>query len=451
MPEPNLSSKLDASTTATQPTKQAAASLNPRTLTREFLGAPGATAVFVLCHLVLLAFYVECSPSTTCGYNGGLTWLLTTPAKMLLGTYTLYHQVGIQVYAVWLLWLVSLFYLIPGQWTNGTLLRDGTVLKYKINALRSLIITLITCVATLLTMGSAPFIHLFNNALHLVAAGFIVSAIFSGILYLHSFKPDALLALGGNSGNPIYDYFIGRELNPRVGNFDIKCFTELRPGLIGWIVINFCSAVEQYSRIGTLTDSMILVQLFQAWYVFDSLINEAAVLTTMDIVTDGLGWMLTFGNLVWVPFAFSLQARYLALNPIHLGVIRCVGIMALQGIGYWIFRSANSEKDRFRKNPSDPAVQHLAYISTKTGSRLLVNGWWGRARHINYLGDWLMSVAWCLPCGFGSAIPYLYPIYFFILLVHREQRDEHKCHLKYGTDWARYRRIVPWRIVPYVY
>ena len=31
-----------------------------------------------------------------------------------------------------------------------------------------------------------------------------------------------------------YDFFMGHELNPRIGNFDLKTFFELRPGLIGW-------------------------------------------------------------------------------------------------------------------------------------------------------------------------------------------------------------------------
>ncbi|KAI8055831.1 ERG4/ERG24 ergosterol biosynthesis protein [Syncephalis plumigaleata] len=425
--------------------------LNPRTLTREFLGTPGAIAVFVLCHLALLSFYIECSPTSTCGRGEGLSWLLTTPVKLLAGAYTLYQTASLQLYAIWLAWLVALFYILPGSWVDGTRLRDGNVLKYKINALKSLIVTLIACVVTLVVVGREPFKYLYTHMIHFVAAAFLISAVFSLFLYLKSFRNGALLALGGNTGNPIYDYFIGRELNPRLGNFDIKCCIELRPGLIGWLVINFCSAVEQYDRLGTLTDSMIMVQFFQAWYVFDSLMNESAVLTTMDIVTDGLGWMLVFGNFVWVPFSFSFQARYLAINPIQLGTLRCIGILTLQAIGYWIFRSANLQKDRFRKNPSDPKVKHLAYISTTAGSRLLVSGWWGRARHINYLGDWIMSVAWCLPCGFGSIIPYLYPIYFIILLIHRERRDEHKCHQKYGADWRRYRRIVPWRIVPYIY
>jgi hypothetical protein len=56
---------------------------------------------------------------------------------------------------------------------------------------------------------------------------------------LSSFYPEGkLLAKGGNTGSAVYDYFIGRELNPRIGNLDLKEFCELRPGLIGWLVIN---------------------------------------------------------------------------------------------------------------------------------------------------------------------------------------------------------------------
>lgn len=42
---------------------------------------------------------------------------------------------------------------------------------------------------------------------------------------------------------------------------------------------------------------------------------EPAILTTMDITHEGFGFMLAFGNLAWLPFTYSLQARYLADNP----------------------------------------------------------------------------------------------------------------------------------------
>lgn len=43
--------------------------------------------------------------------------------------------------------------------------------------------------------------------------------------------------------------------------------------------------------------------------------SQEAVLTTMDIIHDGFGFMLAFGDLVWVPFIYSFQAFYLVHHP----------------------------------------------------------------------------------------------------------------------------------------
>lgn len=48
-------------------------------------------------------------------------------------------------------------------------------------------------------------------------------------------------------------------------------------------------------------------------------------------------------------------------------------------------------------------------------------------------------------------MPYFYSIYLGSLLIHRQMRDDHKCAAKYGEDWATYCKLVPWRIVPWVY
>jgi len=222
----------------------------------------------------------------------------------------------------------------------------------------------------------------------------------------------------------------------------------------------------------------VLVTVTQATYVFDALYNEPAILTTIDITTDGFGFMLAFGDLAWLPFTYSIQARYLSIHPVELGWTGIGAIVAVQLAGYYIFRASNSQKNDFRTNPDDPKVAHLKYIQTKAGSKLLTSGWWGKARHINYLGDWLMSWAYCLPTllsgyvvhksiiageqvvtqgpnnemrGWAIPITYFYMLYFAILLIHRERRDEEKCRRKYGKDWEEYCRLVPSRIIPGVY
>ena len=305
------------------------------------------------------------------------------------------------------------------------------------------------------------------------------------------------LAAGGHTGNVLYDWFIGRELNPRVilplfGEIDIKAWCELRPGLLGWMLLNLTSIAHQYKVHGFISDSIILTTCFQGLYVLDALYFESSILSTIDITTDGFGFMLVFGDLVWLPFTYSWQTRYLAVYPLQLGVLGSAGVLAVLGYGYYIFRGANNEKARFRSNPNDPRVSHLKYIQTKTGSKLLTTGWWGTARHINYLGDWLLSWSYCLPTGiagyliqsslpgsgarryatdepsyagsilgteviqgeargWGMIFTYFYMVYFAVLLVHRELRDDDKCSRKYGKDWEEYKKEVPYRIIPYVY
>ena len=53
--------------------------------------------------------------------------------------------------------------------------------------------------------------------------------------------------------------------------------------------------------------------------------------------------------------------------------------------------------------------------------------------------------------GWGSVVTYFFMLYFAVLLIHRQLRDDAKCKEKYGKDWEVYRKKVPYRIVPYIY
>ena len=91
---------------------------------------------------------------------------------------------------------------------------------------------------------------------------------------------------------------------------------------------------------------MILVVIFEGYYILDAVMNEPAILTTMDITTDGFGWMLSFGDLAWVPALYSLQARYLSSSHSPLTSATDYGYftltVALGILGMIIFRGANS-------------------------------------------------------------------------------------------------------------
>eukprot|EP00877_Chromochloris_zofingiensis_P005131 jgi/Chrzof1/14619/Cz09g09210.t1 len=349
--------------------------------------------------------------------------------------------------------------LLPSQSVQGVLLPDGQRLSYKLNAFTVFVIVYGSAIAVSFGSDTLDLSWIYQNFLPLLTASIIFSTVLAIYVYLASFEKgrqssSKLLAASGTSGVAIYDFWMGRELNPRIAGIDIKEFCELYPGMIGWALLNLAMAYKQYKQLGYVTNSMLLVNIFELWYIADGLYNEKSILTTMDITTDGFGFMLSFGDLTWVPFVFSTQARYLADYQQDLSPLVLASIIGVQLLGYFIFRGANGQKDTFRRDPKHPSVAHLQTLPTKRGTKLIISGWWVMARHINYLGDWIMGLAWCLPCGLQglkAIIPYFYCIYFATLLIHRERRDEHACRHKYGADWDKYCALVRWRIIPYIY
>uniref|UniRef100_A0AAV2K9S9 Delta(14)-sterol reductase LBR n=1 Tax=Knipowitschia caucasica TaxID=637954 RepID=A0AAV2K9S9_KNICA len=376
--------------------------------------------------------------------------LTNPPALPALDSFWDAQAFGIVV--LWM-WFQAVLYILPvGKLSEGMPLRSGERLKYRTNGFFAVTVSA-AAVAAGVHQG-VDFTYIHSHFLQLAAAALLISLLLSLYLFVRScsLSPEQL-ALGGNSGNILYDFFKGRELNPRIKSFDLKFFCEMRPGLIGWCVINLGMALTEMKlqRLQAPSPAMLLVNAFQLLYVVDGLWNEEAILTTMDLMHDGFGFMLAFGDLVWVPFTYSLQAYYLVVHPNALSPVAVALIVTVKLLGFYIFRKSNFEKNAFRRNPADPRLSHLKSIPTATGKSLLVSGWWGVVRHPNYLGDLIMALAWSLPCGFSHLLPWYYMIYFIILLVHRDSRDMSECRRKYGSAWDQYCRTVPYRIIPRVY
>ncbi|KAH8831352.1 ERG4/ERG24 ergosterol biosynthesis protein [Flagelloscypha sp. PMI_526] len=441
--------------------------LNPRTKRYEFLGPPGAFLITIGVPLVTYGLYFGCSEETGgCPPTGVLDGSILPKIQDTLTSADFYKSLwdteATLMYFAWYMFCVVCWRILPGDVVEGTTLRTGEKKKYKMNGLQTLLVTMGFVLGRIVNKGPESFTFLYEKWVPFITATVLMSVTQALLCYAASFRSGALLALGGNSGNFIYDFFIGRELNPQLPHWmtlsspdlplDIKTFNELRPGMILWFLLDISMACEQAVRSGKgingVTDSLWLVLLFHGIYIVDSVYNEIGILTMMDITTDGFGFMLSVGDLTWVPFAYSLQARYLVFKPQVLGPFLSVVIVLANLTGFYIFRTANGEKNDFRngKNP-----KNLQYMTTETGTKLLTSGWWGRSRHPNYFGDLLMGLAWSLPTKFETPLTYFYVIYFAVLLAHRQNRDDEACSKKYGKDWEKYKKLVPWKIIPYVY
>lgn len=180
-----------------------------------------------------------------------------------------------------------LYIVLPGAIAQGSPIKGtGPRLDYKLNGH-------LAFWASLFVVGSLDSTRLsvvYDDFVELAAASCTLSLILGIGLYAASFRrPEPVLANPGSTGVAVYDCFMGRELNPRIGSFDLKYFCELRPGLIGWLVLNLGCCAKRRQLRGTVGLPLSLVTLFQGLYVWDALYFEKAILTTMDITTDGFG------------------------------------------------------------------------------------------------------------------------------------------------------------------
>lgn len=423
-------------------------SLNPRTTTFEWFGPVGATVMVACLPLTVFSLIVLCN-DTSCSTSNALSLFSLLAEEMTRALPQLPLALGLE--CVWFFVHCVIYCLPMGQRVHGMTLRNGKTLTYHMNALHAFVICHGVAVVGQL-LGLLDIGILADLFFPLAIAAVILACIFSCFLYVYSFRSaSVLLAFGGNSGTSIYDFWVGRELNPRIGALDLKFMCELRPGLIGWSLLNWAFVVKSYQS-QSFTVAIAIIALFESWYVLDGLTIEAGNLTMMDIVTDGFGFMLCFGDLAWVPFTYTYKCKFLYHYPQdHSNSFLALGTTIFI-TGYLIFRGANSEKDMFRKNPKDPKCAHLRTLKTSAGKSLIISGYWGLCRHPNYVGDWVMTFALSLLTGTGHVLPYFQPVYFATLLIHRQLRDEHQMKLKYGEeDWAKFCQFVPYRLIPYIY
>ncbi|KAL0347102.1 UNVERIFIED_CONTAM: Delta(14)-sterol reductase [Sesamum calycinum] len=337
--------------------------------------------------------------------------------------------------------------ILPGRVVPGATLADGTRLHYRCNGLLSLL--LVVCLLGIggwMTLVSPTAIA--DRGLELLSTTLIFSALVTFLLYMAGCRSrDQSSSLKPHiSGNLIHDWWFGIQLNPQFMGIDLK-FYFVRAGMMGWLLINF-SVLAKCILETKLSGSMILYQLFCVLYILDYFFYEEYMTSTWDIIAERLGFMLVFGDLVWIPFTFSIQGWWLLNNEVQLTTAAIIANCLVFLIGYLVFRGANKQKHVFKKNPKALIWGRPPKV---IGGKLLASGYWGIARHSNYLGDLLLALSFSLPCGISSPVPYFYPIYLFILLIWRERRDEARCAQKYKEIWAEYKKQVPWRILPYAY
>ncbi|KAK2034956.1 ERG4/ERG24 ergosterol biosynthesis protein, partial [Colletotrichum zoysiae] len=316
--------------------------------------------------LLLWMFYFICNEKTGCPApsllhprtrNLTLTNLkaeLPWPTDGILG-FCSWEVFGWTIIACYLFTL--LFHrILPAHEVFGMeLIQSGRPLKYRFNSLHRISLAFSTRIFQLVGLAIESYLKgahfdvwtfISDNYLQLLTANIILSFDLSTYIYIASFsvKPENSdnreIAADGNTRSAIYGFWVGRELNP--------CATLT----FGRLILNLAFCAKQDRNFG---------------YLSDSICYEVGTITMMNVIQDGMGFMLGFGDVAWVPFLYSTQTRFLSIHPVRLG---------------W------------------PSLTAMAFIVT----RLLNGGRWGISRHIKYLGDWIQALPLSLPTAVSGCI-----------------------------------------------
>ncbi|KAG8041469.1 hypothetical protein G9C98_002762 [Cotesia typhae] len=410
---------------------------------QEWLGWIGAICLTILlpCAIIL--------PQISCQNNKCLLPGLKFSTK-LQSYFNLYAALA---YISFLLVVALSSFLPLGSVVDGMQMRSGK-LQYRLNGAHTLLLVLVSYkTAEIFGIDITNFI--IDNLLRFSVLSWITGTILSIALFIKGGRiPVSTANIYGSTNNFIYDFWQGREINPRVLKLDIKMLLS-RVSVIGTMVIiiavmlkssedvdfgglsNFKDLVALKAFLD-LNPTIMTVGLMLTFYCFDYLYFEDVTLTSFRVLYEGTGYMTCVAGLIY-PFLVTLGPRYLLAQEVNNTSPWMLGFLIFVFcVGYFIYRFSNLQKNNFRRNPFSQESLRLETLSTNKGKKIIISGFWGLIRHPNYLGDILMNWAMVLVTLNNDLVLYWSALCCTLVLAHRALRDNSRCHKRYGAAWENY-------------
>jgi hypothetical protein len=345
--------------------------------------------------------------------------------------------------------VLVLHLVVPARWVDGYV-RDpvtGDPLRYRLNGLRVFAVVLVLYAlagATGWMRWDLFYVQRWAMAVGACALGLV-------------FTLAMVIGAPKRSGHSLLaELYLGRLENPQWGGgrVDAKMVLYLAGAIM--LELNLLSFAARHVLVHR-DDPSPGVLLYTAMFTFflaEYLNFEEVHLYTYDFFAERVGFKLGWGCLVFYPFFYGVGLWAVAEYP-NPGTP--TPLLWLSGLtffcGWALSRGANLQKFLFKTRPGSKLFGVLAPETVEAdGKRLLVSGFWGLSRHINYLGEILMALGLTLALGYpGELLTWLYPAYYVALLFPRQHDDDRRCAEKYGALWEAYCKRVPYRIIPWVY
>jgi delta14-sterol reductase len=337
--------------------------------------------------------------------------------------------------------------ILPGRWVTGYITKPGSgeKMRYRLNG----VLVLPVAVLSWFLLGYfkiIPYDWLYTYRWYGLAGASTLGIIFSFALVLpYSPVRKSFLA----------DLFFGRLENLQLldGKVDAKMWLYLTGAIM--LELNTLSFTAHHWILfgGQASPGIFLASALITWFVVDYVIFEEVHLYTYDLFAERIGFKLGWGCLVFYPYFYAISLWVTVDLPDPPTPSWFLVIFVIIFLTGWVLsRGANLQKYYFKKDRGRKFLWIESEKITDGNNALLVSGFWGISRHINYLGEVLMAAGIILCTGYPMLIwPWMYPLYYVVMLSMRQIDDDKRCAFKYGQLWSKYAKKVPYRIIPFIY
>ena len=342
--------------------------------------------------------------------------------------------------------------ILPGKWVPGYVINTetGEPRKYRLNGLLVFVVALIVWAFELTGMPRDWF---YRSTIYAVVGGTVFTTIFA-IIAVFS-QPQ------GKIKNPLLALWDGRaqEMSFFNDRFDVKMYFYVVGGTM--LALNALSgAAYNYELFGeNYNPGVFLYAAFYTFYILDYFIFERVQLYTYDLIHERLGFKMFWGGLVVYGWLFILPLWGMAVYPSPgfssaWTYVWLIGTPVLFLFGWGISRGANMQKYTFKRWPDRKFLGLIEPEYIEAGDRkILCSGFWGAARHFNYLGEGFLGLSIALAFGYFTNLwAWTYFIFVVTFFTFRQHFDDVYCAEKYGAEkWAEYQARVKYRIFPGIY
>ena len=342
--------------------------------------------------------------------------------------------------------------ILPGRKVPGYVVdaETGEPRSYRLNGI---LVFAVAIAVWAFEIGGLPRDWFYRSSVYAVAGGTVLTIIMTTI--------GVFAYPEGKVKNRFLAWWFGRaqEIQFFNGRFDVKMYFYVVGGTM--LSLNCLSgAVWHYREFGDdANPGVYLYAGFFTFYVLDYFVFERVQLYTYDLIHENVGFKLFWGGLIVYGWLYIMPLWGMAVHP-DPGFegfgrwVWLIGAPAMFFFGWCISRGANMQKYTFKRWPERKFLGFMEPQYIEAGDRkILCNGFWGPARHFNYMGEGFFCLSVALVFGhFTNLWAWTYFACIVSLFTYRQLDDEKHCEEKYGAEkWAEYKARVKYRIIPGIY